>query len=47
VEKMYDGLKDMEGERREKIDEEIKLLMLKREVDDLEKWIEEREVVDG
>lgn len=44
---MYDGLKDMEGERREKIDEEIKLLMLKREVDDLEKWIEEREVVDG
>jgi spectrin beta len=32
-------------ERRSKLEEALKLFMLNREVDDLEQWIAEREVV--
>lgn len=44
---MYAGLKDLAGERRAKLDEALQLFMLNREVDDLEQWIAEREVVAG
>lgn len=47
VDKLYAGLKDLAGERRAKLDEALKLFMLNREVDDLEQWIAEREVVAG
>lgn len=45
VDKLYAGLKDLAHERRLKLEEALKLFMLNREVDDLEQWIAEREVV--
>ncbi|GBP22289.1 Spectrin beta chain [Eumeta japonica] len=45
VDKLYAGLKDLAGERRAKLDEALRLFQLKREVDDLEQWITERELV--
>ena len=45
MDKLYAGLKDLAGERRAKLDEALQLFMLNREVDDLEQWIMEREVV--
>lgn len=42
---MYAGLKDLAGERRAKLDEALRLFQLNREVDDLEQWITERELV--
>merc|ERR1719288_376829 len=47
VDKLYAGLKDLAAERRAKLDDALKLFMLNREVDDLEQWIAEREVVGG
>lgn len=47
MDKLYAGLKDLAGERRAKLDEALQLFMLNREVDDLEQWIAEREVVAG
>merc|ERR1719433_76320 len=47
VDKLYAGLKDLAAERRAKLDDALKLFMLNREVDDLEQWIAEREVVPG
>ncbi|XP_026477327.1 spectrin beta chain isoform X2 [Ctenocephalides felis] len=47
VDKLYAGLKDLAGERKAKLDEALQLFMLNREVDDLEQWIAEREVVAG
>merc|ERR1719325_480168 len=47
VDKLYAGLKDLAAERRSKLDDALKLFMLNREVDDLEQWIAEREVVAG
>ncbi|XP_024081152.1 spectrin beta chain isoform X3 [Cimex lectularius] len=47
VDKLYAGLKDLAGERRGKLDEALQLFMLNREVEDLEQWIAEREVVAG
>lgn len=47
VDKLYAGLKDLAGERRAKLDEALQLFMLNREVDDLEQWIAEREIVAG
>merc|ERR1719347_2168491 len=38
---------DLATERRAKLDDALKLFMLNREVDDLEQWIAEREVVAG
>jgi len=45
VDKLYAGLKDLSLERRSKLEEAMKLFMLNREVDDLEVWIAEREVI--
>lgn len=45
IDKLYAGLKDLAIERKSKLDEALKLFMLSREVDDLEQWIAEREVV--
>ncbi|XP_055520757.1 spectrin beta chain, non-erythrocytic 1-like isoform X2 [Leucoraja erinacea] len=47
VDKLYAGLKDLAEERREKLQERLRLCQLKREVDDLEQWIAEREIVAG
>merc|ERR1719500_1934411 len=47
ADKLYAGLKDLAAERRAKLDDALKLFMLNREVDDLEQWIAEREVVAG
>lgn len=47
VDKLYAGLKDLAGERRAKLDEALRLFQLNREVDDLEQWIAERELVAG
>ncbi|XP_041920801.1 spectrin beta chain, non-erythrocytic 1 isoform X2 [Alosa sapidissima] len=47
VDKLYAGLKDLSEERRGKLDERSRLFQLNREVDDLEQWIAEREVVAG
>lgn len=45
LDKLYAGLKDLAGERRARLDEALQLFMLNREVEDLEQWIAEREVV--
>ena len=47
VDKLYASLKDLAGERRGKLEEVLKLYMLNREIEDLEQWIAEREVVAG
>ncbi|XP_067941733.1 spectrin beta chain-like isoform X2 [Watersipora subatra] len=47
VDKLYAGLKDLTSERRNKLEETLKLYMLNREIEDLEQWIAEREVVAG
>merc|ERR1719288_183380 len=47
VDKLYAGLKDLAAERRAKLEDALKLFMLNREVDDLEQWIAEREVIAG
>ncbi|XP_047735798.1 spectrin beta chain isoform X3 [Hyalella azteca] len=47
IDKLYAGLRDLSVERRSRLDEALKLFMLNREVDDLEQWIAEREVVAG
>ncbi|XP_039222171.1 spectrin beta chain, non-erythrocytic 2 isoform X1 [Crotalus tigris] len=45
VDKLYASLKDLAEERRAKLQEHLRLCQLKRDVDDLEQWISEREVV--
>ncbi|EEC14090.1 spectrin beta chain, putative [Ixodes scapularis] len=45
VDKLYAGLKDLALERRQKLEEALRLFGLNREVDDLMQWIAEREVV--
>lgn len=47
LDKLYAGLKDLAGERRARLDEALQLFHLNREVDDLEQWISERELVAG
>ncbi|XP_061089747.1 spectrin beta chain, non-erythrocytic 1-like isoform X2 [Conger conger] len=47
VDKLYAGLKDLAEERRGRLQDSLRLTQLKREVDDLEQWISEREVVAG
>lgn len=47
VDKLYASLKDLSEERQVKLDERLRLFQLNREVDDLEQWIAEREVVAG
>lgn len=45
VDKLYAGLKDLAEERRGKLDETLKLYQLNREIDDLELWIADKDVV--
>uniref|UniRef100_A0A670J6R8 Spectrin beta chain n=1 Tax=Podarcis muralis TaxID=64176 RepID=A0A670J6R8_PODMU len=45
VDKQYAGLKDQSEERRRKLEHMCHFFKLKREVDDLEQWIAERDVV--
>ncbi|KAM3853784.1 spectrin beta chain, erythrocytic isoform 3-T3 [Vipera latastei] len=45
VDKQYAGLKDLAEERRRKVELAYHLFKLKREVDDLEQWIAERDVI--
>ncbi|XP_075723580.1 spectrin beta chain isoform X3 [Rhipicephalus microplus] len=45
VDKLYAGLRDLALERRQKLEEALRLFGLSREVDDLMQWIAEREVV--
>ncbi|XP_003499365.1 spectrin beta chain, erythrocytic [Cricetulus griseus] len=45
VDKQYAGLKDMAEERRRKLENMYHLFQLKREADDLEQWITEKEMV--
>lgn len=47
MDKLYAGLKDLAEERHGRLQERLRLTQLKREVDDLEQWIAEREVVAG
>lgn len=47
MDKLYTSLKDLAGDRRLKLDEVLKLYMLNRDIEDLEQWIAEREVVAG
>ncbi|XP_068455690.1 spectrin beta chain, non-erythrocytic 1-like isoform X2 [Clinocottus analis] len=47
VDKLYAGMKDLSEERRGKLDERLRLFQLNREVDELEQWVAEREVVAG
>ncbi|XP_032261196.1 spectrin beta chain, erythrocytic [Phoca vitulina] len=45
VDKQYAGLKDIAEERRRKLENMYHLFQLKREADDLEQWISEKELV--
>ncbi|KAK2104340.1 hypothetical protein P7K49_018196 [Saguinus oedipus] len=45
VDKHYAGLKDMAEERKRKLENMYHLFQLKRETDDLEQWISEKELV--
>uniref|UniRef100_A0A452QU50 Spectrin beta chain, erythrocytic n=1 Tax=Ursus americanus TaxID=9643 RepID=A0A452QU50_URSAM len=45
VDKQYAGLKDVAEERRRKLENMYHLFQLKREADDLEQWISEKELV--
>ncbi|KAM9251693.1 spectrin beta chain, non-erythrocytic 2 [Cariama cristata] len=45
VDKLYASLKDLAEERRATLQEHQRLCQLKRDLDDLEQWISEREVV--
>nr|XP_033811557.1 spectrin beta chain, non-erythrocytic 2 isoform X2 [Geotrypetes seraphini] len=45
VDKLYASLKDLAEERRAKLEESQCLCQLKRDMEDLEQWISEREVV--
>lgn len=45
VDKLYASLKDLCGDRRERLDGTLKLFKLQREIDDLLQWIHERELV--
>lgn len=45
VDKQYAGLKEAAEERRHKLENMYRSFHLKREVDDLEQWIAERDVV--
>lgn len=47
VDKLYASLKDLTGDRRVRLDEVLKLYLLNRDIEDIEQWIAEREVVAG
>lgn len=45
VDKQYAGLKELAEDRRKKLDHTYHHFLLSREVEDLEQWISERDVV--
>lgn len=45
VDKQYAGLKELAEDRRKKLDHTYQHFLLSREVEDLEHWIAERDVV--
>ncbi|CAF3404439.1 unnamed protein product [Rotaria sp. Silwood1] len=47
LDKLYGSLKDLSIERRQKLDETLKLYRLNKEIDDLEQWISDRELIAG
>eukprot|EP00794_Sanderia_malayensis_P017794 gene17794-19571_t len=47
VEKGYDRLRELAEERHSKLDESLKLYQFNREVEDLQAWISEKEIVAG
>ena len=47
LDKLYASLKDLSVERRQRLEETLKLYRLNREIDDLEQWISDRELVAG
>ena len=47
LDKLYASLKDLSIERRQRLDETLKLYRLNREIDDLEQWISDRELIAG
>ena len=47
ADKLYAGLKDLAEERFGRLEERHKLFQLNREVDELEQWMAEREIVAG
>jgi spectrin beta len=47
IDKMYAGLKDLATERRQRLEETVKLFMLHRDIDDLEQWIADKVIVAG
>lgn len=47
VDKLYASLKDLAQEKKGRLEETLRLYMLGREIDDIEQWIAEREVVAG
>lgn len=47
MDKLYASLKELTGDRRVKLDEVLKLYLLNRDIEDIEQWIAEREVVAG
>jgi len=47
IDKMYAGLKDLASERRQRLEETVKLFMLHRDIDDLEQWIADKVIVAG
>lgn len=44
---MYAALRDLASERRHKLEEHVALFRFRRELDDLEQWLEEKEIVAG
>ena len=47
LDKLYASLKDLSVERRQRLEETLKLYRLRREIDDLEQWISDRELIAG
>ncbi|CAF3032963.1 unnamed protein product [Rotaria sp. Silwood2] len=47
LDKLYGSLKDLSIERRQQLDETLKLYRLRKEIDDLEQWISDRELIAG
>ncbi|CAF0910362.1 unnamed protein product [Didymodactylos carnosus] len=47
LDKLYASLKDLSQERHLRLDETLKLYKLNREIEDLEQWISDRELIAG
>ena len=45
IDKLYASLKDLAQERRQRLEETVKLFVLHRDIDDLEQWIADKAIV--